>query len=248
MLSKSFEKYVKSLKQKKYRSQYQRFLAEGTKTVLEFLKEDFKIEKILAAPEWLQQVGYLELNDELVMEVSVAEMEKISSLSNPSPVMIIGCIPSLKLDEEALQQNFSLALDDIQDPGNLGTIVRIADWFGFPYVFISENSADPYNPKSVQASMGSLARIHVIETDLESLFTSRPQLPVYAADASGESIYEIHPEKYGFLLIGNEGHGFSPAFDKLITKKIAIPRYGSAESLNAAVSAGIITAHLKSGK
>src|ERR1700759_1713019 len=157
MLTKVFEKYVNSLKQKKYRYQHQRFVAEGTKTVLEFLTEHFETEKLIATQSWLNEfAGHFNLPENLILPVEDHELKKISSLSNPSEVMLIAMMPKNQWDENTLSVNFSLALDDMQDPGNLGTIIRIADWFGIPYIFISENSADPFNPKTVQASMGSL--------------------------------------------------------------------------------------------
>jgi RNA methyltransferase, TrmH family len=241
MFTKGFEKYVNSLKQKKYRYQHQRFIAEGTKTVLEFLTEHFVIEKLIATKSWLNEFGgHFNLSQNLILTAEDYEIKKISALSNPSEVMLIAVMPRHALEENVLSTDFSLVLDDMQDPGNLGSIIRIADWFGIPYIFISENSTDPYNPKTVQASMGSLSRIHVIEMNLETLFTGYASVPVYCASTSGENFSEVELKDPGFLLFGNEGHGISLSLEKYFTKKIAIPKYGKAESLNVAVAAGII--------
>jgi TrmH family RNA methyltransferase len=239
MVSKSFEKYVNSLKHKKYRTEHHRFIAEGEKTVQEFLSEGFAIEKILALPAWTTRHERWK-KKYAVEEVSPQQMQKLSSLITPATVMMIGEIPQHILSSPKILAQISLVLDGISDPGNLGTIIRIADWFGIEYVFCSENCADAYNPKTVQASMGSLARVKVIEMKPEELFSQFTNTPVFAAALKGTSVYELKPPSSCFLLIGSEAHGISPALNFFVKEHITIPRIGRAESLNAAVAAGII--------
>jgi len=166
-------------------------------------------------------------------------------LVTPSPVLLIGKIPELTIPEETIATQISLALDGISDPGNLGTIIRIADWFAIETIFCSEDCADAYNPKTVQASMGSLARVKVMEVNLKTLFAQYANAPVYGTFPVGENIFEMNPLRSGFLLIGSEAHGIRNDLLPLIEKKITIPRIGKAESLNAAVAAGIVCAWLK---
>ena len=244
MVSKSFEKYVNSLKHKKYRAQHHRFIAEGEKTVQEFLEEGFAIEKILALPEWTTRHERWKKKYD-VEEVSPLQIQKLSSLITPSPVMMIGEMPQHTMVPQKISAQINLVLDGISDPGNLGTIIRTADWFGIEYVFCSENCADPYNPKTVQASMGSLARVKVMEMKLEALFSQFPKTPVFAASLKGTSVYELKPVSSGFILIGSEAHGISPALDHFVKEHITIPRIGKAESLNAAVAAGIVCSALR---
>src|SRR5207342_3668619 len=141
----------------------------------------------------------------------------------------------LTTDEETITTQVNLALDGISDPGNLGTIIRIADWFAIETIFCSEDCADAYNPKTIQSSMGSLARVKVMEVNLKTLFAQHATVPVYGTFPEGENIFEMNPLKSGFLLIGNEAHGVRADLLPLIEKKITIPRIGKAESLNAAV-------------
>ena len=246
MISKSFEKYINSLKQKKHREERQRFIAEGEKVVAEFLKESWTIEKIIPTSGWIERnPEWVEKFQGELLEVTDREMNRISALVTPSPVMLIAEIPQWKLDERKISTQLHLALDTIQDPGNLGTIIRIADWFGIEHVFCSEDCADAFNPKTVQASMGSLARVKVIETNLQELFIRFNQLTVFGTFTEGENLFEMKPMQRGFILIGNESHGISSSLEKFIQKKISIPRIGKAESLNAAVATGIICAWMK---
>jgi TrmH family RNA methyltransferase len=239
MVSKSFEKYVNSLKHKKYRAEHRRFLAEGEKTVNEFLSEGFSIEKILALPEWITHNERWKKKYDLE-EVSPQLMQKLSSLITPSPVMMIGETPQHSISSPKMSAQISIVLDGISDPGNLGTIIRTADWFGIEYVFCSESCADAYSPKTVQATMGSLARVKVIEINPAALFSKFEKTPVFAASLRGTSVYELKPVSSGFVLIGSEAHGVSPELDPFVKQHITIPRIGKAESLNAAVAAGIV--------
>jgi TrmH family RNA methyltransferase len=246
MLSKSFEKYVNSLKQKKYRISNKRFIAEGDKIVLELLEEKVNAEKLLATTGWLEIYRErLPAFHYVMEEISEHEMKRISSLVHPSGVLLVAEIPEAIIDREVIRKKFSLVLDGIQDPGNMGTIIRVADWFGIPYIFCSEDCVDSWNPKVVQASMGSVARIKVIEIKLEQLFEEHADIPVLAATLDGENIFKVNPGDSGFLLIGSEAHGISSSLEKFIHRRITIPKSGKAESLNAAVAAGIVCAVCK---
>lgn len=246
MISKSFEKYVNSLKQKKYREERQRFIAEGEKVCTEFLKEGWKIEHIIATNGWFEtNAGLTKEYSRALVEASDQELKRLSALVTPSSVMLIAEIPERNPDEKKITSQLHLVLDNIQDPGNLGTIIRIADWFGIEYVFCSEDCAEAFNPKTVQASVGSLARVNVMETNLSELFQRFSKLTVFGTFTEGENLFEISPAKNGFILVGNEARGISSSLEKFIQKKISIPRIGKAESLNAAVAAGIVCAWLK---
>ena len=246
MISKSFEKYINSLRQKKYREERQRFIAEGEKVCTEFLKEGWNVEHLIATPGWMDKNPVpAKKYTKVLSEASDREMKRISAFVSSSPVMLIAEIPERDQDEKKINSHLHLALDNIQDPGNLGTIIRIADWFGIGNVFCSEDCADAFNPKTVQATMGSLARVKVFETNLPELFQRFNKLTVFGTFPDGENLFEISPAKKGFILIGNEAHGISPFLEKFIQKKLSIPRIGEAESLNAAVAAGIVCAWMK---
>lgn len=172
-------------------------------------------------------------------EISVTELNKVSSLSTPQDVIAQIKIPEWPvLNHNELKGRFSLVLDGVQDPGNMGTIIRIADWFGINDIICSEDTVDVYNPKVVQASMGSLARVKVHYTGL-SVFLTAIKLPVYGALLDGESIYDTDFGTEGLLLMGNEGNGIRPEIQKLATKAITIPRIGKAESLNVAIATSL---------
>ncbi|MBA3648466.1 MAG: RNA methyltransferase [Chitinophagales bacterium] len=242
MLSKSFEKYINSLKQKKYRIEYKRFIAEGDKIAGELLNSNLPVEKICATPNWITaNESLLEKRKALIEEVSSQQMKKITALSTPSEVLLLAKIPDYKIDQKEVLSNLNLVLDGIRDPGNLGAIIRIADWFNIPQIFCSGDCVDAYNPKVIQASMGSICRIKVFEKNPGSLFEEYPA-KVFAATFNGENIFQAQLSEQGFIIIGNEARGISKELEKYITKKITIPQFGKAESLNAAVATGIVCA------
>lgn len=246
MLSKSFEKYINSLKHKKYRQQHQRFIAEGEKASSELIKEKFPVEKIFALAEWIESnKAIAETYKEKIIPVNQQEMKRISGFITPSPVLIVGEIPDTQPDQKSIASKFNLVLDGIQDPGNLGTIIRIADWFDIPHVFCSPDCADPWNEKTIHASMGSIARITTTEIPPDILFGKFPDLPVYGAFPEGENLFTIKFPLSGFILIGNEARGISSSLLPFIKQRITISRKGKAESLNAAIAAGIVCAWLK---
>ncbi len=244
MLSKSAIKYINSLKLKKFRQRYGKFTAEGDKIVKEILQHPNIVpEFIYCSSEWQDNNNVL-LNTHSIEPILVTanELKKISSLQTPNHVLAV--LPQLdnELQSIAFQQNLTLVLDTIQDPGNLGTILRIADWFGIPQVVCSPECVDLYNYKVVQSSMGAFLRVNVVFENLEKLFENHPQIPKYGALLSGEDIFKTSLSKNGFILIGNESKGISPSLEKYLTHQIKIPANGGAESLNAAVATGIICA------
>lgn len=243
MLSKSIEKYVNSLKQKKYRYEEGRFIAEGEKLAEDLLRSHLRADKIIATTDWLETHQPLwDDKKSTVIEVSAIEMKKISGLVQPSSVMLILEMDATAIDEEKVKTGLNLVLEGVQDPGNMGTIIRIADWFGIASIFCSEDCVDVYNPKVVQASMGSVGRVPAMELPLNELFVSYPSLPAYAMQLEGESIFESNLKPDAFIVIGNEARGISASLTPYIHKRLTIPKFGQAESLNAAVAAGITCA------
>ncbi len=238
MLSKAQIKYIQSLQRNKYRHQYQQYLAEGAKIVPELIIAGAKITQLFALPEWIEANSALLKQHALAAEpITADELQQASALSSPNQVIALVDIPPI--DTVPTPTGLSIALDAVRDPGNLGTIVRTADWFGIKRVYCSTDCVDIYNPKTVQSTMGSIVRVEVIYTDLEVLFKEHKQIPVFAADMNGASLYSTHLPSEGILLIGSESHGISPSLAPY-TLPITIPRFGGAESLNAAMAAGII--------
>lgn len=242
MLVKSQVKYIQSLGQKKSRDESGTFIAEGPKIVSELLQEiPGQVQQVLGLKEWLTDHAGL-LNGVETIEISEAELEKISQLQTPNQVVAV-LRKFEQVTEVKLKGKLVLALDTLQDPGNLGTIIRIADWFGIEHIVCDHDSADLYNPKVVQATMGSIARVKLLYTDLAG-WLAEQKTTVYAAALEGEDITIMQKPAEGIIVIGNESKGISPAILQLVTKKITIPQKGKAESLNAAVATGIILSHL----
>lgn len=242
MLSKSLEKYMNSLKAKKSRESEQAYVVEGEKITAELLKSNREVKRILCTQEWYNANSTsIKKFLSVVTILENFEMEKLSAHKSTPDVMAVVKMqaPAIRIDSHKLM----LALDGIQDPGNMGTILRTCDWFGIQTVFVSENCVDIYNPKVVQAAMGSLFRVHVIETALSDFFSRNKNIPVFAADTNGESIFTCKKTVPAFLLIGSEGKGISKELQNHITKSVRIPGDGGAESLNAAVAASIIISH-----
>jgi TrmH family RNA methyltransferase len=239
MLSKSQISLIKSLHQKKYRKENKIFIVEGIKSITEFISSTYQIHSIYYLAQVQSLLPQLPANIKL-FEVNEADLNKISALQTPQGVLALVKIPEETGTETLkLKNQFSFVLDGIQDPGNLGTIIRTADWFGFKNIICSLNTADIYNPKTVQATMGSLSRVNVVYDDLKSLLL-RSDLPVFGAMLSGNSLYEINWGKEGLIILGNEGQGISDEIANFITQPVTIPRVGGAESLNVAISAAIL--------
>ena len=243
MISKNQVKYIQSLGQKKSRDLENRFIAEGPKLVNELLNEEnCRIVQLFALKEWIDENPNASKHTE-VIELSGMELEKISQLTTPNQVLAVIEKIQWKNDPE-IKGNISLALDTIQDPGNMGTIIRLADWFGIKNVFCSTDCADVYNPKVVQSSMGSISRVRVEYTDILSLLTENNDVGIYAAVLNGKDITKMEKIKEGIIVIGNESKGVHQEMLKLANVQITIPGKGKAESLNAAVATGIILSHL----
>jgi TrmH family RNA methyltransferase len=240
MLSKREIKDIQSLSHKKLREELKLFVAEGPKIVLELLQLiPSQIERLYATHDWIKSNPALADRPGMVA-VTDAELERISQLQTPNSIVaVIRQFESR--DPEGVF--FSIYLDTIQDPGNFGTIIRIADWFGIGNLVCTEGCADLYNPKVVQASMASMARVNVYY-DKEGDWLAKQKLPVYAATLEGRSLYDQGKTDRGILVIGNESRGIGPSILSLATERITIPKKGHAESLNAAVATGIILSHL----
>ena len=247
MLTKKIAKYIQSLSHKKFRDEEKSFIAEGPKVVEELLttkKVDCAF--IVAEGDWLKENQSI-LNDVEVYEVESHRLQSLSLLKTANKVLGVFEIP-VSETEPVLTGKISLLLDDLQDPGNMGTIIRIADWFGIHQIICSNNSVDCYNPKVVQSTMGSLARVNIFYTDIISFIQKNKSIPLYSAALQGESIFEMDKIREGIIVIGNESKGVHEELLKLSTNKITIPRFGYAESLNAAVATGIILSHVVSKK
>ncbi|HMG82533.1 MAG TPA: RNA methyltransferase [Ferruginibacter sp.] len=245
MLSKSKVKYIQSLHHKKFRDQEGAFIAEGGKVVLELLQsQQFVCTNIIGEQEWLHDNEIL-IRKHFTGDIEVVkdfELQKASALSTASQVLAV--FTKMPAKEVVVKGRVTLLLDTIQDPGNLGTIIRIADWFGIAAIICSADTADQYNPKVVQSTMGSLARVNLVYTDLEKWIAANKTIKIYAAALNGKNIDTLKGLKEGFIVIGNESKGISAAVMQLATEKITILKTGSAESLNAAVATGIILSHL----
>lgn len=238
MLSKNELKYIQSLCQKKQRQEERLFIVEGAKLVEELLLTQYEVKGIYALAAWAEKHSHLP-NLTVITE---QELERISNLQTPSQVLAVVVQPEQAPSPE-LENQLTLVLDNIQDPGNLGTIIRIADWFGIRQIVASPDTVECYNPKVIQSTMGSFARVQVWYTPLPT-FLQSVKLPVYGALLTGKNLFEETPLKEGLLVIGNESKGIAPELLQFISHPVTIPRIGGAESLNAAVATGIIVSHL----
>lgn len=244
MLSKSQISFVCSLHQKKYRKEYNLFIVEGSKSIIEFINSNYEIEHIYSQKEAITKFNNLSGKIKHT-EITATELKKISALTTPHDALALVVIPATtNMLPESFKNKLTLVLDKVQDPGNLGTIIRTADWFGFKEIICSEETVEAYNPKTVQATMGSLSRIKIHYTDLPSLF-ELTNIPVYGAFLDGTSIYNTNWEAEGFVVLGNEGNGITKEVEKCVTHKITIPKFGGAESLNVAISAAIFCTELR---
>lgn len=247
MLTKNQIKFIQSLSRKKGRIESRCFLAEGNKLVEDTLST-FKCRMLIATPEWWQKHTLVQA--EQCFEVTHDELSRISLLTTPQEVLAVYEIPQQQLDENRLKNELSLVLDTIQDPGNLGTIIRIADWMGIHNIICSPECADVYNPKVVQATMGALARVAVHYTPLQP-FLSRieKELPIYGTFLDGENIYHKELSNNGLIVMGNEGNGISDTIRPLISQRLYIPNYpqgaSTSESLNVAVATAITCAEFR---
>ncbi|MEE9406875.1 MAG: RNA methyltransferase [Polaribacter sp.] len=240
-ISKNQLKLITSLSQKKYRQKHKLFIAEGIKVVNELLNSTFKVEALFCVDDFSCTIS-----DDKVVRISENDLKKISSLKNPNKVLGLFQIP----EENKLRNNeLIIALDDINDPGNLGTIIRLCDWFGVSELICSTKTVDCYNQKVVQASMGSLTRIAIHYLDLAA-YLSKTELPTFIADMDGENVYKAKLPKDGILIMGNEANGISNEIKTLVKNKISIPRFGEThetESLNVATATAVLLSEFKRG-
>ena len=242
MLTKARIKLIRSLRLKKYRQQNNLFVAEGTKIVTEIVQSDWSVVQVLATAAWVQQHEAL-LTGQEVLTVSDKQMQQLTLLSSPSPALALVEMPD-PAPLPDLTRQWTLYLDDIRDPGNLGTIIRLADWFGWPTICLTPETVDPFNPKVIQASMGSLTRVELPTIDPDTFWDHAKDIPIWGAHMEGTSIYEATLPQAGILCIGSESHGLSPLVEAHCTDHITIPRQGHAESLNAAMATGILLSHM----
>ena len=252
MISKNKIKYIRSLELKKNRNKEGKFVAEGFKVVDDLLALQ-PADLIVATQEWLHGKHFADQTE--VIEVTEEELKKVSFLQHPQQVLAVFRQDTCTREEAEEKeknfgfsridtQNLSLALDGVQDPGNLGTIIRIADWFGITHIYCSQDTADVYNPKVVQATMGSIARVKVEYGNLLALVESLPaDIPVYGTLLDGDNIYQQQLENRGLIVMGNEGKGISPALAKKVNRRLLIPNFpegrATADSLNVAIATAI---------
>ena len=233
-ITKNQLKHIRLLKQKKYRQQYKQFVVEGEKNVHELLKSEFTIQDIFATSDWknsFSEIGVTPINNK--------QLSQISNLSSPDKVLAIVNIPKPDIPK-SFKSEITLCLDDINDPGNLGTIIRTADWFGIKNIVCSPNTVDCYNPKTIMATKGSIFNTNIFYHKLDELFENN-ESTVYGAYLNGEEISIKYTNTTPcFLLMGNESHGISKELESFVTHKIKIPKKGEAESLNVAMATSIL--------
>ena len=241
MVSKNQIKLITSLQQKKYRKQEQLFFVEGVKGVQELLDSNFELYELFTTKK-----DFLSIDRSKVNAVTDDELKKISALITPNSCLAIIKIPTVVSFE---QKGLLIALDNIRDPGNLGTIIRLCDWFGIKTLFCTEETVDIYNPKVVQATMGSIGRVNVVYGDLDILL-SETKLPIFGTFMDGKNIYKANLPNEGIIVMGNEANGISKTIEKLVSDRLAIPRFGdlqATESLNVATATAIILSEFKRG-
>lgn len=236
-------KYIQSLHSKKNRENYQEFILEGNKICFELLNQDkIIISCIYALEHWIgEHISLIQKKNVDFQIINDRELDRISLLKNPQKVVAVAKIPDYSdVKSSTPSQGLMLYLDNIQDPGNLGTIVRTADWFGIERIFLSPDCVEVYNPKVVQATMGSLFRVNMQVIELDELKKQHSNIPIVGAMTNGESYLEATITKPCILVVGNEGNGIRSDYERLLDSAIAIPSHGNAESLNVAVATGIL--------
>lgn len=241
MVTKNQIKLITSLQQKKFRQVHKLFIAEGEKVITELLNADFELENLFVTESIFNDISEIKKNS-----ISTSDLKKISCLTTPNNCLALFKIPVQKSENN---KGLKVALDGIRDPGNLGTIIRMCDWFGVNEIICSSETVDLYNPKVVQATMGSIARVSVIYVDLMN-YLAKTTVPIYGTFMDGKNVYQEKLLNNAILLLGNEGKGISYELEKLITHKIAIPRFGNqqkTESLNVATAAAIFLSEFKRG-
>lgn len=243
MLTKAELQRLRALREKKYREEQGLFVVEGEKVVGELLSARFPFLTLYATPDW----PAANADPGIVQRITAEEMARVSHFPTPARVLAIGRIARHPLPAGALDHGLTLALDGVQDAGNVGTLLRIADWFGFDRVVLSPDCADLFHQKVINASMGSFARIAAHTVDLPAALAAvSTGVPILGCDLAGDDVSLLTPQTHAVVVIGSEGRGLSPAVAARLTRRITIPRYGGAESLNAGVAAGIVCHRLRS--
>lgn len=246
MISKNKIKFIRSLEQKKFRKENGVFLAEGNKLVSD-LSDFFKCKILVATQQWLDSNRNIIADEKIYVEKD--ELSRVSLLKTPQDVLAVFEIPSYTLSMDCPRNELCLALDDVQDPGNLGTIIRIADWFGIKNIYCSHGTADAFSPKTVQATMGALARVQLHYCNIKELISSLNDVPVFGTFLDGDSIYNNTLSSNGLIVMGNEGNGISKEVSELINRRILIPNYPqgneTTDSLNVAVATAIVCSEFR---
>ncbi|MEO7597323.1 MAG: RNA methyltransferase [Opitutus sp.] len=249
MLTKAEIQRLRSLREKKHREELGLFVIEGEKVVGELLAANFSFSEIYATPAWTnpieQPVEAAAQTQPRLIQISEDEMTRASHFPTPSSVLAVGRIRHEPLAPRALEQGLTLALDGIQDAGNVGTLLRVAEWFALDRVLLSPDCADLFHQKVINASMGSFARLHVHTADLSVVLENVARVPVLGCDLAGKSVHGLHALDDAIIVVGSEGRGISPAVREHITEFVTIPRYGGAESLNAGIAAAIVCDNLR---
>lgn len=247
MLSKNKIKYIHSLRYAKYRQRFNKYVVEGDKIARTIIDKHLNsIENIICSQDWIESLSNKSIPQDKVIIASDKDIKEISAFKTPPKVILIVTIPSSEVNLSLINKQCSIYLDNVQDPGNVGTIIRIADWFGIDNVIRSKNTADFYNAKTSQSSMASMYNVNLLTADLGDLMTKGLKTSIFTADMDGTSIQDVTSQKSFVLVMGSEGKGVSEEINQLATEKITIP--GSigkdAESLNVAVATGIIASRL----
>ena len=250
MISKNQIKFVRSLHQAKFRRTENLFIAEGPKIISELLISKFSVKTIYAYTDWILENKKRLPEKVEIFEVNNKELQRISTLVTPNQVLAIVSKPNFDTPNTSQPEDLTIILDDIKDPGNMGTIIRTADWYGIHHIICSENSVDIFNPKVIQASMGSVSRVSVNYLNLSEFLSQLPnEVNVYGALLEGKDIYKTKLVNKGYLLIGSESHGISEELKNFVTDKITIPPFShesvGAESLNASVATAIICSEFR---
>lgn len=251
MLNKNKIKIIKSLGAKKERTEYGLFIAEGEKIVSELLNSKLIVDSVYCTKEWHEKSRFLLNKVKEVEIVGQDDLLRISFLKTPQPVICLVRLPHYRLQMNELKDKLTIVLDDVQDPGNVGTIVRIADWFGIENVICSTETADAFNPKVVQATMGAISRIKIHYAPLENIFKEARQykIPLYGTTLEGENIYSEQLSSNGMIVMGNESKGLNPAWQTLLNKQLFIPFFPAdkkrSESLNVAIATSIVCSEFR---
>lgn len=246
MVSKNKVAFIQSLSLKKFRDEHQCFVAEGTRLIRD-LHDSFSCRMLVATTEWANEYQLPAASEQIITDKK--NFQKISGQKQPQGILAVYEMRKITFNPTVADTELVMALDNIQDPGNMGTLLRIADWFGIRQVICSQGTVDVYNPKTVQATMGALARVNVYYLHLEQYLKTLGNIPVYGTFLDGQSIYETALSMNGIIIMGNEGNGITPEIEKLVTSKLLIPSFpkdeATSESLNVGVAAAVICSEFR---